>query len=369
MFARTFHSGRFVRRLAGTEPFGDYCQRAEFPEPPTAATWADALTQLPADAQARIEMELGQVNELSGRDGNAHLLAAAGADAIPPPDVPAGPAVALWYFLHHPDLFQAVFLHHEIREARAWRSGRSARDLAFETLTARTAALADGLRAFFRLGGGDGRFCAVDARPVEGVLCFTAHIADRIRLLEGFTERGELAVRRVRPALTLLFTYAPCGQVRLRTHLRAVDRVHALFQCFGNAVLSAPVQSQSEAFHLDRLKYPFRPLPDGPDMEMARVKALALRYPARLGRREVRLTTRSGDSPGAIEELLAAHAGSAVPLHELRVAHAELQVRLRYNGRGKDALIRLWPDRSSLNDSPLGRRLSQCLRRWGLADD
>jgi hypothetical protein len=50
----------------------------------------------------------------------------------------------------------------------------------------------------------------------------------------------------------------------------------------------------------------------------------------------------------------------------LHVSHAELQVRMRTGGRVKDYCIRLWRDRYSLNRTPLGERLYQCLCRWGL---
>ena len=376
MFARTFHPGRLLRSLQDTSPFREYCRLRSIPDALPAVIacerdpWAAAMQALAPDAQARVELEMAEVNELAGREGNLHLLDAGAGSETPPFDVPAGAPLALWFFLRHPDLFHEVFLHHEISAVRSWRTARTAAHLRLDDPGLMADRLASGLREFFRLGGGAGRFCAVNAHHVQGILCFTAHVADRIRLVEDFSESGRLAVKRVRPALTLVFTYDPAsGTVRLKSPLRSIDRLQTLFQCFGTTVLRSPVEMAACAFDLDRLKHPFRPLPDAADMEMARVKSLHLRYPARLGRRQVKLETLTTDAPTAIEELLRAHAGGAVPLDELRVSHAELQVRLRYRGRGKVALIRLWPDRSSLNDSPLGRRLSECLRQWGLADE
>ena len=49
------------------------------------------------------------------------------------------------------------------------------------------------------------------------------------------------------------------------------------------------------------------------------------------------------------------------------VTFAELQVRLRVNGRVRAYPVRLWPDRCDLAPTPLGERLSRCLSRWGLA--
>ena len=377
MFARTFHPGRLIRSVQDTSPFREYCLLRSIPDPLLTAIpgeerdpWAAALQALAPDTQARVELEMAEINELAGHEGNTHLLDAGEGREPPPLDVPAGAPLALWYLLHHPDLFHEVFLHHEIRSVRSWRIARAAAHVRLDDPGVSAARLASGLREFFRLDGGAGRYCAVDAHHIQGVHCFTAHVADRICLVESFSESGRLAVKRVRPALTLLFTYNPsAGTVRLKSPLRSIDRLRGLFQCFGTTVLSAPVEIAGSAFDLDRLKHPFRPLPDAADMEVARVKSLHLCYPARLGRRQVKLETLSTDAPTAIEELLRAHAGTAVPLDELRVSHAELQVRLRYRGRSKVALIRLWPDRSSLNDTPLGRRLSACLRQWGLADD
>ena len=96
------------------------------------------------------------------------------------------------------------------------------------------------------------------------------------------------------------------------------------------------------------------------------MKALHLSYPERWGRRRVKLETLASDAPAAIEELLAAHAGEPGLLERLRVCHAELQVKLAMDGRPKTHVIRLWPDRSNLGETPLGVRLRACLSRWGL---
>jgi hypothetical protein len=254
MFAREFHPPRFLRAVAGTEPFRDYCRLRGIPldEPGTVGEadvnrWAAAVAALPADTQARIELELAQVNELAGRDGIAHLLdAAAGGDLPGDEDLPG-----------------------------------------------RAAALGEELRVFFRQDSGTGRFCAVEAHWLPEAVCFAARVADRTQLVEGFTDAGETALQRVRPALAVLFAYCPGdGAVQLKSHLRSVDRVRSLLQCFGRAVLSADVAYGKETFDLDRLKEPFHPLPDAPDMAGARVKALSFRYPERSGRRQLRLEPR-----------------------------------------------------------------------------
>ena len=97
----------------------------------------------------------------------------------------------------------------------------------------------------------------------------------------------------------------------------------------------------------------------------ALVKALHLRYPARAGRRLLKLETLAGDTPDAIDRLLHAHA-DALTLTQLTVCYAELQVRLVVFGRRKHFLIRLWPNRCNLSQTPLGDRFRACLRRWGL---
>src|SRR5947209_3319511 len=75
----------------------------------------------------------------------------------------------------------------------------------------------------------------------------------------------------------------------------------------------------------------------------------------------------AGDGPDAIDELLRAHLREGNPSDELQVCYAEVQVRLRTDGGSRNYLIRLWPDRCSLDQTPLGRRLRACLRRWGIS--
>src|SRR5947209_4361015 len=101
-------------------------------------------------------------------------------------------------------------------------------------------------------------------------------------------------------------------------------------------------------------------------MEQIRLKALHLQYPAHAGRRQVKLETLASDEGSAVEQLLRSHLRGGV-LEQLRVCHAELQVRLRVAGQSKNYLIRLWPDRCNLGQSPLGDRFRACLQHWGLS--
>jgi len=193
---------------------------------------------------------------------------------------------------------------------------------------------------------------------------FAGRIADRIHIVEGFTEDGRASVQRMRPALPVLFVYAPAnGTVLLQSPLRSVDRVRELFEYFGRAVLGTTITPRGDVFDLDRLKLPFQPLPDAEDMESVRLKAVHLRYPERSGRRQLKLETLADDVLMAMDDLRHAHVGDEAAL---KVTHAELQVRLRVNGHPKNYPARLWPDRCSLDRSALGSRLLRCLRHGNL---
>lgn len=375
MFVRSLHPRRLLGSLYGTEPFLDYCTSRGIafdqvaggsPDELHARGWDSALTALPGEQQATVELELAKVNELSGRDGTAHLLAVGEGIAVPPEHIPGGPPLALWFLLHHPTLFHEVFLRHEIREVRSWRDATAETGLTPDPATA-ARSLASALRDTFSLREGSGRFCATDVHRLGNAHCFVAQVADRLRLVEAFTDDGRPAAVRVRPAVPLLFVYRPHdGTVLLKSHLRSQDRIRELFARFGEAALGKPVTYRGTAFDLDRLKTAFHPQPDAPDMEAIRLKTLHLRYPERWGRRRVKLETLSSDAPSAIEELVAAHAGEPGLLDRLQVCHAELEVRLAAGGGRKAHVIRLWPDRSNLGETPLGLRLRACLVRWGI---
>jgi hypothetical protein len=374
MFSRPFYPDHFLRSVYGTESFGDYCRDRKIPfeqgasasaKPGDCRRWTAALSQLPHDRHAQVEMELATVNEMAGADGTAHLLEAAG-EMLPPESVPRGAALSLWYFLHHPAYFHEVFFHHEIRDVESWRTAEAPPAIALPDLPKKAAALGDALCAFFRLREGAGRFCTVEAHALPSAVCFVGQVADRLQFVDAFTDSGRPARRTLRRALPILFVYYPhSGTVLLKCHLRAQDRVTELFGRFGEAVLGSPALSRGDAFDLDLLKRPFHPQPDAPDMGRARVKALHLRYCDAAGRRHVMLDTLSSDAPDAIDHLLRTHVPDAA-LERLRVSYAEIQVPLLIAGRGKHYLIRLWPDRCNLSRSPLGERLYACLRRWGL---
>jgi hypothetical protein len=372
MFTREFCPARFLRRVARTTSFRDYCRTRGVPYDPVIhgsdeQRWAAALASLPPDAQARIELELALVTELSDDDGTAHLLAAASGGLLPPDDVPSGVGVALWFLLHRPDLLHEVFLHHETGDDHHWQRAKSASAIVIDDLGRSASALADGLREVFRRDAGCGRFCAVDAKRLPAAVCFIARVADRTRFVEAFTDTGEAVIHALWPALTVLFTYSALdGAVMLKSGARATDHVRHLFECFGRTVLGAPVACGGAVFDLDRLKRPFHPLPDADDMESVRLRSIHLRYPSRLGRRCLKLETLGGDESGAVEQMLRYHIPIDAP--DLTVSHAELQVRLWIAGRCKQIRIRLWRDRCDLGQTPLGDRLRTCLMRWGLCD-
>ncbi len=371
MFARGFHPSRVLRSVAGTELFREFCQSRAIPigdiPPDQDGTMMVALASLPPDAQARIQLELAQVNELAGRDGNAHLLEAAGDEEIPGVEISGGPALALWFLLYQPRLFHEVFFHHEVEDVRAWRSARAAANLRIDDLSAAAAALAEELRTFFGRGTGGARFCVVEAHRLPEADWFAARVADRVQLVDGFTDTGRPAVYRVRPALAVLFSYSPDdGAVLLKSHLRATDRVCELARRFGRAVFGQELSGFGETFDLEKFKHPLALLPDAGDMELVRVKALHLCYPERYGRRSIKLETPTHDVPDAVWQMLRNHVPDA---SGLLVSFAEIQVRLRVAGRSKHIFIRLWPDRCSLDRTALGVRLRRCLRLWGLTHE
>lgn len=378
MLTRTFIPRQLLRQVYGTEPFVQYCAGRNLPfeqraglamEREDFVRWQAVLAELPETEQAKVEVELARVNEMAHADAVRQLLAAASARGLPSDSVPGDTALALWFLVHCPELFHEAFLQHEIGEVGAWRTVRVPPGIAIPDLPGRKAALAESLREFFRLSEGTGQFCVVDAYPLKSSSYFIAYLSDRLQLLDVFTEEGKHTTQPARPAFPVLFAYHPHdGRVLLKARQRASDTVLDLFQRFGRAVLGVEIGAGALApnFRLDAFKRRFDPPLDAEDMEMVRVKALHLVYHERHGRRRVKLETLSGDEQFAILDLLQEHVGSTDLLDQLDVLHAELQVRLRVNGRSKSHLIRLWPDRCSLNQTALGQRLYACLERWDI---
>lgn len=379
MLVRTFLPRHLVRHLYGTEPFHDYCRERGIAfdqklgramSKADARRWANTVRALSEAKQAEVELDLAQVNELADPHTISLLTEAARGRALPPPPVAGDAARSLWFFLHHPELFREVLLAQEIAEVEAWRPvDVPAVKAAPGALLGRSAVLAENLRDFFDAGDGSGRYCVVDAFEIETGLCFVAHLSDRLQLLDVFTDTGEHTTRTARPSVTVLFVYDPTrGRILVRTRLRAHARILGLVRTFADAVLQSglPDDCLRPTYRLDTLKHAFDPPADAPDMESARLKALHLAYPERVGRRRLKLETLTGDDRNAVFDLLRRHAGGGATLEELAVAYAELEVCLRVHGRRKPYVIRLWPDRTNLSHTPLGRRFHKCLSRWGL---
>ncbi len=374
-----FDADQFLRSVYGTEPFIDYCRCRGIPftQVPEGGMprgdwrrWNNVLAQLSREQRERVEWELAAVNELAGGESLPHLLAAIEGQELPSDLIPNGAAIAVWFLLHHPDAFRTVYLNQEILEAGTWRNAQVRSGLAIENLAEVGKALAASLREFFRLREGIGRFCAVEASRLNETYCFVAHVADRLRQFEIFTEEGEQTFERLRPAFPVVFIYYPQdGTILLKSPLHAEDRILELFQRFGRAVLGVALDANAlgHTFALDSLKAPSLLLPDADDMEGVRVSTLHFLYPERQGRRQVKLETLASDETPAIRQLLQTHLSADGILDQVQVCYAELQVRLKVADRqSKNYLIRLWPNRCNLNQTPLGERLRTCLKRWGL---
>jgi hypothetical protein len=378
MLARTFLPRQIVRHLYGSEPFIDYCRERGIAfeqklgyamSNADGGRWRNIVRALPEAKWGMFELELAQVSELADPDSIALLCEAARGRPLPPASVPGDAARSLWFFLNHPSLFREVLFGQEIAEVDAWRMAQGPAVGTVDQMLGRDAALADGLRDFFQSHGESERYCVVDAYPTDAGVCFVAHLADRLQLLDVFTDDGEHTTKAARPATTIIFLYEPAiGRILVRTRLRSRARILELVQRFGKAVLGVelPDDCLRPTYRLDVLKHRFDPPADAADMEAVRVKSLHLAYPERVGRRRVKLETLAGDQPQAIAELLRDHASGNRTLDELGVVYAEVEVCLRVAGRRKPYVIRLWPDRTSLSRTPLGRRFHACLRGWGL---
>ena len=204
MFARTFIPWQLLRHVYGTEPFVQYCQSRSlaFEQRPGLAMerddfarWQAVLKGLPEAEQAKVELELAQVNEMAHMDTVAQLLAAARERGLPSDLVPGETALALWFLLHYPELFQEVFFQHEVGEIGAWRTIRVPRDTAVPDFSVRKEALANSLKECLKLQEGTGRFCVVDVHPLQGSYCFIAYLSDRLQLFDVFTEEGKHTTR------------------------------------------------------------------------------------------------------------------------------------------------------------------------------
>jgi hypothetical protein len=377
MFLRNFHPARFLRTVCGTDPFREYCAQRDidFESTPDAQLsdesqrWSSALARLPSDRQMHVALELAQVNELGDRDAIGHLFKAAEGGELPPDLLPGDAAVALWFLMHHPDIFHEVFLHHESEEQDAWRNAQAPAGLELNYLDAKSASLSTTLQEFFQMREGVGRYCAVDASRLREAYCFIVHVSDRVHLADGFSAAGEPTAMRLWPAFPVIFAYYPQdGMILLRSHVQAADWILELFQRFGRNVLGTELGPDClrHTFELDLLKGRFDPLPDADDMELVRVKTLHLHYPERDGRRQLRLETLASDGQFAILELMREHVSGSGIFDQLRVGYAELQLRLRVEGGSKNYIVRLWPNRSNLGQTPLADRFRACLKRWGI---
>src|SRR5207253_3021958 len=97
MFTRAFEPRRFLRSVYGTEPFVDYCRSRNLAfrqivgfamRDDEYGRWQEVLRALPESEQARVELELSQVNEVAHPAALAALVEAAQGREPPPDSIP-----------------------------------------------------------------------------------------------------------------------------------------------------------------------------------------------------------------------------------------------------------------------------------------
>jgi hypothetical protein len=371
----TLSTDRFLRSVDHSDVFLAYCRDRQVSfmptsaaDPPTLAVerWIAALAQLPETLREQVEWEQDAVNELSTPEGTLHLPAAMIGGDWPQCEVPDGGPLALSFLLRRPALFHEVFFHHENREPDVWHTAKAAPGLPMPDPAGVASSLAETLDGVFAGRHDVTRHCTVEAHRLPGAVCLVARAPNPHWWAERVGAGGEPMVQRQSSVLSIHLAYYPAdGTVLLHAPARAGDLIRDFLVSFGGEILGFPIDSTAGGFSLDRLKLPFHPLlPDGV-IDLVRVKALRLCSSGHAGRRQLQLETLASDEPSAMDDLLRLHA-SEVMLTEFHVTYAELQVRLQVTGRGKNHLIRLWPDRCDVGRGPVGDLVLACLRRWGL---
>jgi hypothetical protein len=376
MLRRRFLLNRTLRALVGTEPFSEYCASRGISfavrsnstiEGDIEAAWREALTMLPPEKQAEIELELAQVNELAHRGGIYSLIDACAERDLPADLIPGEAAQALWFLVRHPDVFQEVFFHEEVQEVESWQNARAAPGIGIDDHRTARRSFEQAITGFFRAHEGTGRYCASHSYRLTDPEChvFVGYVSDRLRILEAFSEAGEHRPHRIHPASRVIVAYYPGdGSLLLKARQRALSKVTALLAAFSQAVLHVDFDPSSlnARYDLDRLKERMDfPLPEG--MLAARLKAIELAYPVTEGRRRVRFETNASDDRLAVYRLLENHI-SQRDRERLRVIFAEIQAGISVRGRPKNVFVRLWPNRCTLNQTPIGELLQRCLRSW-----
>src|SRR4051812_16291213 len=107
MFTRNFSSSCFLQNVFGTQPFLDYCQDRNIALTQVLSSpmqrddlrlWVTALTQLPPEKQAAVELELATVSDMAEHGSIAQLLKGIQGRSLPSDLIPGNTALALWFF-------------------------------------------------------------------------------------------------------------------------------------------------------------------------------------------------------------------------------------------------------------------------------
>ena len=338
------------------------------------------LQELPPDQQTAVETAMHNVHDLACEKGVDRILEAVadlshGGPSPYLPDVGGPYCIAMWAWLHHPEVFDRALVLHQVDSLSRWRTRKDLPRVEPGTSGEALSRLANGLSELFRAEQGRGHRCTVEhVWRGDQTDYFFAYPDDFVQTVILHDDEGNLTPRCVRRTFEVVFAYSR-AEGTLEMHAQVPTRLKPKLEAlFCRTILrEAPEPAERQVvYRLNALKDTVFQLPtdpeDGVDATVCRVR---LRIPGR----EWNITleprhARSRDEVAAMvhECLDKEH----VPLGKVHVSSVRIRLDFRsLNGRKPGSLTFdvTFPDLCSLrNQRPERVALAQkYLKRWRIA--
>jgi len=340
-----------------------------------------AMQQLPAAVYKDIESDFSMVGELASGAGTRAILevglAAGHADW---PESFRGAAnacqIALWTFLHDPDIFFQAGNFHEMDRFRSWTRWYVGGNIEPALDRDGLLSLSQQLSVAYAKQG-RGRFCHVDAYVREDPrrYCFFAFPEDHTRTDMGYSDAGRFIQHRPwRSALEIIFAYRPQeGVLELHAHGRKAFK-DELADAFCRAALdlpNLPAENGKARYNLSVFKdRQFRFVTNPADRVAVHIRQLDFCFRRDPSKRVVLSAAPTRWDPEPVYQLLErVTAPSALALEKLDITRVKLRLVFATDDRkrGKTLTFEVaHPDRCTLRDDPYDRVARQYLKQWGV---
>jgi hypothetical protein len=307
------------------------------------------------------------INDLAHTNAHSLMVNECKLEGVEIPDtVDTAEALAVYLYLKHPAIFEAVRVAYQVNHATGWRLFKASFTSPTHPWESAQADFEERAMANFKTFENAGKLIKAEAYNSEERLLIHVLYQGSLKTLEDFTDEAEIEARKLHPPIeTALVYYHATGLLKVKTHLNKESLAKALRNSFALSVLETPmflIDAPSETVvNLENLKTckDFNIIIENSPLDTAMLIELAF-TPSKNSRR--RITIKD------VDKLLKAFDEYNIPIAQIEISKATFRFYYRQGGKRKTTTVSITQSNHSVSTdtTDLGQAVDECFRSWGL---